>query len=566
MLVDASVRFMESEHPLSTVRRCADGETYDDEAYRHTAAELGWFGLLADDAHGGGSMSGNGLLDAALIARRARCEAAAGTVRGPQRRRARADDRSVAARRDRGARERRGVGDVDRGLRALVHRARRRRRRSASPAPSRWWPTPRRARGCSSTRAGDDGVAQVLVRTDASGVTLRPLEGLDVTRRWFGVELDGVVVDRGRAARVAGLGEVAAVLSAAESVGAMQADFDVALDYAKDRIAFGRPIGSFQAIKHLLADTSLGLEMSKAPASPPPRRRSGSGAPDGPEVASMAKAFVGERRRRARPELLPGVRRHRVHVGARPAPLPPAPHRRRRAASGRRRAHRRAAARHRGGGTMRRHRDEPTPDESRARRVPRAGPRSGSRPTSSVDGRRGRRRDPVGRRRRDVEHLAVRARAAATAVRSRVTPASPGRGVRRPGTHARPRARVPRGGGGLRAARSRHRRRRDARRVRADDAGARVARLPRAATSRRCSRATRSWAQFFSEPERRLRPRGRADAGRSRRRPLDPQRRQDLEQRRGLRRLRHVPGAHQLGRAEAPGPHLVRGAAPTRPA
>src|SRR6476469_1268047 len=68
MLVDASVRFMESEHPLTTVRQRADGGSYNDAAYRRTAAELGWFGLLADEASGGGSISGNGLLDAALLA------------------------------------------------------------------------------------------------------------------------------------------------------------------------------------------------------------------------------------------------------------------------------------------------------------------------------------------------------------------------------------------------------------------------------------------------------------------------------------------------------------------
>ena len=89
-------------------------------------------------------------------------------------------------------------------------------------------------------------------------------------------------------------GEVAAVLSAAESVGAMQADFDVALQYAKDRIAFGRPIGSFQAIKHLLADTSLWLEMAKGLVAAAATSL-GSGAPDGPELAHAAKAFVAER-------------------------------------------------------------------------------------------------------------------------------------------------------------------------------------------------------------------------------------------------------------------------------
>src|SRR4051794_18253656 len=68
MLLDASVRFMDSEHPMTVVRQRADGGSYDDAAYRRTTAELGWYGLLADETRGGGSMSGNGVLDAALIA------------------------------------------------------------------------------------------------------------------------------------------------------------------------------------------------------------------------------------------------------------------------------------------------------------------------------------------------------------------------------------------------------------------------------------------------------------------------------------------------------------------
>ena len=73
----------------------------------------------------------------------------------------------------------------------------------------------------------------------------------------------------------------------------MDHDFEMTLQYAKDRIAFGRPIGSFQAVKHQLADTSLALEMSKAIALAAARTV---GADDdyGPEAASMAKAFVGE--------------------------------------------------------------------------------------------------------------------------------------------------------------------------------------------------------------------------------------------------------------------------------
>ena len=54
------------------------------------------------------------------------------------------------------------------------------------------------------------------------------------------------------------------MLSAAETVGAMDALFEMTRQYAIDRTAFGRPIGSFQAVKHQLADMSLSLEASKA--------------------------------------------------------------------------------------------------------------------------------------------------------------------------------------------------------------------------------------------------------------------------------------------------------------
>jgi alkylation response protein AidB-like acyl-CoA dehydrogenase len=74
----------------------------------------------------------------------------------------------------------------------------------------------------------------------------------------------------------------------------MHADLELAVRYAKDRIAFGRPIGSFQAVKHLLADCSLWLEMSKGIVAAAAAAL-GSSAADGPQLAHAAKAFVAER-------------------------------------------------------------------------------------------------------------------------------------------------------------------------------------------------------------------------------------------------------------------------------
>ena len=51
--------------------------------------------------------------------------------------------------------------------------------------------------------------------------------------------------------------DIAVALTLAESVGAMRRLVEITVEYAKARIAFGRPIGSFQALKHLLADASL---------------------------------------------------------------------------------------------------------------------------------------------------------------------------------------------------------------------------------------------------------------------------------------------------------------------
>ena len=184
---------------------------------------------------------------------------------------------------------------------------------------------------------GPDGATQVLVRTDAPGVDVHRLEGLDVTRAWGSLRLDSVpvetdvVVGRPGAATdelVADQLRLAAVLTAAESVGAMHTDFGSAVQYAKDRIAFGRPIGSFQGLKHLIADASLGLEMATGLVAAAAEAL-GAGAPDGAAAGPRGQGVRGRAGRRAGPRLLPGLRRHRVHVGARPAPVPPAPGRRR---------------------------------------------------------------------------------------------------------------------------------------------------------------------------------------------------------------------------------------------
>ncbi len=93
-----------------------------------------------------------------------------------------------------------------------------------------------------------------------------PLDGLDLTRRFVDVRFDGVALGADAVLGTAGDAatsvdrqlDIAIALTLAESVGAMRRLSEITVDYAKARTAFGRPIGSFQALKHLLADASSG--------------------------------------------------------------------------------------------------------------------------------------------------------------------------------------------------------------------------------------------------------------------------------------------------------------------
>ncbi len=118
---------------------------------------------------------------------------------------------------------------------------------------------------------GPDGVALYAVDTSAAGVQRTPLATLDLTRPQARIQMSGA---RGRL--VAGTGEAARVIEhalavgsallAVEQVGAGQHLLDLAVDYAKSRMQFGRLIGSFQAVKHKLADLLVDLEHARSTA------------------------------------------------------------------------------------------------------------------------------------------------------------------------------------------------------------------------------------------------------------------------------------------------------------
>jgi alkylation response protein AidB-like acyl-CoA dehydrogenase len=108
----------------------------------------------------------------------------------------------------------------------------------------------------------------VVLDAAASGVTVAALAGLDTTRTIGAVELSGVAAAEDRVLRGAArrARTVFRILAAAEAVGVSWATLEMARDYAKVREQFGRTIGTFQAVKHHLANMLVGAEETTAAA------------------------------------------------------------------------------------------------------------------------------------------------------------------------------------------------------------------------------------------------------------------------------------------------------------
>ena len=308
LLRETTVRFIEAELPLSKTRALHDDAVGYDPSWLRKSAELGWFAMLVPEENGGGSVSGYGLLDAAIVATELGrslqpgpflpMNIVASTVasQGSEKQRAEllpalAAGEVVAtwAFADAGGNwdagdglslERSGTNLVLAGTRGFVQDA----------ASADWLLV---------IATIDDEPVHLLVRADSPGIRTRSLTSLDLSRRFAAVDFEGVVVSddallerRGTDALEAPLLH-ALVLTCADTVGAIDALFAMTVAYSKDRIAFGRPIGSFQSLKHVMADQALHLETCKAGAAAAAAAVQ-AGDDDAAEIASMAAAYIGD--------------------------------------------------------------------------------------------------------------------------------------------------------------------------------------------------------------------------------------------------------------------------------
>ena len=118
---------------------------------------------------------------------------------------------------------------------------------------------------------GSDGVGLYAVDLTGPGVQRTPLVTMDLTRPQARIVLDGapatLLAGSDEAERViAHALQVGSALLAVEQVGAAQHLLDLSVEYAKSRLQFGRQIGSFQAIKHKLADMMVDAEHARSTA------------------------------------------------------------------------------------------------------------------------------------------------------------------------------------------------------------------------------------------------------------------------------------------------------------
>jgi alkylation response protein AidB-like acyl-CoA dehydrogenase len=152
------------------------------------------------------------------------------------------------------------------------------------------------------TARAPGGLVQVLIPSGAPGVTVGPTWSLDATRTFARVDLADVavppdaVVQEGPDAEAAVEAQLltTATLACAEMCGAVEAMFDVTLTWMFDRYTFGRPLASYQALKHRMADDKTWFEACRATTRGAARALDSAGA-DAAELVGVAKAYVGEK-------------------------------------------------------------------------------------------------------------------------------------------------------------------------------------------------------------------------------------------------------------------------------
>lgn len=303
-----TARYLEEHAPVEELRRMRHDPDGFRDRYWRGGAELGWTSLLVGEEHGGGTISGSGLVDLTLVAYEFGRHAAPGPL---------VPTNVVASTLSSLGVHEEVVADLvagtavatwcysepppNDGLGTVTLEVRPEGDHVVLNGIKRPVESARRSAHLLVTGRTGEGLTQVLVPTHAPGVRVEPMHTVDLTRRFDTVTFTEVRVPRamvvgevgGAAEQVEQQLRVAIVLACAEAVGAMQAAFDMTVQWAFNRYSFGRPLASYQELKHRFADMKTWLEASHAIADAAADAVAGS-ASNAAELVSVAKAYIGQ--------------------------------------------------------------------------------------------------------------------------------------------------------------------------------------------------------------------------------------------------------------------------------
>jgi alkylation response protein AidB-like acyl-CoA dehydrogenase len=303
--------FLEKEASLSRVRELhSAGESFD-AGWWQRAAELGWASMLVPEELGGGNVSGDGVADLALIAEQIGRTVAPGPLHPVN---------TVLA----------GLVDADDAethsaiIESLVAGelvaswAVYEPGRSWAPGETTVTATPidsgYRIDGVKDrVEAGEDSdlflvvaecegaVRQFLVPADAAGIDVTGQKSIDLVKRYARVTFDGVDIGPdavvGSADQTVALitrqSQIAQILQCAEVVGILDTVLAFTIQWGLDRHSFGRPLASYQALKHRFADMKIWFEACRATTLAAVADVAAR-APSAEMSVSVAKSYVGE--------------------------------------------------------------------------------------------------------------------------------------------------------------------------------------------------------------------------------------------------------------------------------
>jgi alkylation response protein AidB-like acyl-CoA dehydrogenase len=302
--------FLEKEASLSRLRELhAAGTSFEADWWRR-AAELGWTSLLVPEELGGGSVSGDGVADVALVAELAGKTVApgplhpvstvlAGLAESPENHEAKIESlvsgELVASW---------AVYEPGRPWAPLDATV------TATCTPSGYRIDGVKDRVEAGAESAvllvvaqcDGALRQFLVPTDAPGARIEPQRSVDLVKRYARVHFDGVEVDESAVvgtadqtpALIARQSQIAQVLQCAEVVGILDTVLGFTIQWGLDRHSFGRPLASYQALKHKYADLKIWFEACRATTRAAVAEVAAR-SPGADMAVSVAKSYVGER-------------------------------------------------------------------------------------------------------------------------------------------------------------------------------------------------------------------------------------------------------------------------------